>query len=364
MGLPEPVYQDAEVTLYQGDAMQLLPLMESASVQLILCDPPYGGVKTNYLGEKVTWDRQWKTREAYLDWLRRLAIEWKRVMAPNGSLYCFAAPQMAAHVEIMLGELFHVIQRITWRKPPFATKAEMFEKDALRMFFPASEAILFCEQHGSDETALGESGYAAQCSDLHCQVYGRVFGTYLRNEFAIAGVANREIAALFPSRTGGLTGNVSNWLLGYNCPTKEQYLTIRHYLNTRGAQEYAYLRQEYAYLRQEYEDLRQEYEDLRQEYEDLRRPFAVTKHVPYTDVWDYATVPYEAGKHPCSKPIPMLRDMIQSSSRPGDMVLDTCAGSGSTLEAARQCGRKAIGIELDPAWCRKTARGLSQQLLF
>ena len=55
-------------------------------------------------------------------------------------------------------------------------------------------------------------------------------------------------------------------------------------------------------LRREYEDLRREYEDLRREYEDLRRPFTLSK-VPYTDVWDFATVQFYKGKHPCEKPL-------------------------------------------------------------
>jgi adenine-specific DNA-methyltransferase len=357
MGLPEPYYHDGTSTIYCGDALAVLAELPAASVQLILTDPPYYNTKTSYLGEKLTWDRQWKTPAAYLAWLKQMALEWRRVLAPNGSVYCFASPQMAAYVEVMLGEVFHVIQRLTWRKPPYSTKAEMFEKDALRMFFPASEAIVFCEQAGSDEAAMGESGYAAQCGDLHCQVYGQVFGTYLRSEFARAGATNREIAALFPSRTGGLTGNVSNWLLGYNCPTKEQYLTIRRYLNARHGQEYSY-------LRQEYEDLRQEYEDLRQEYEDLRRPFFAAKDRPYTDCWDFATVPSHALKHPCQKPLGLLRHIIATSSREGDHVLDCCAGSFATLEAAKQLKRQGIGIEVEPRWCQLGASVLAQGCLF
>jgi hypothetical protein len=49
----------------------------------------------------------------------------------------------------------------------------------------------------------------------------------LRIEFENANVNNKEIAKLFPSRTGGLTGCVSNWLNGDNVITEEQYLKVR-----------------------------------------------------------------------------------------------------------------------------------------
>jgi DNA modification methylase len=52
-------------------------------------------------------------------------------------------------------------------------------------------------------------------------------------------------------------------------------------------------------------------------------------------------------KHPTEKPVALMRELIESSSVPGDVVLDPFAGSGPTLIAAILLGRKAVGIELD-----------------
>jgi adenine-specific DNA-methyltransferase len=371
MGLPAPVFDDGQVTLYCGDAMQLVPQLEPASVQLILIDPPYWKTKLDYLGEKLTWDRQWKTKEAYLDWLRALAKEWQRVLAPNGSLYVFASPQLAAWVEVTLSETFHILNHLVWRKHDGSGAGtgghSKVCKEDLMSYFPQSERILFAEQYGSDTDALGTSGYAAQCSDLHRKVFAPI-GRYIQQERERAALTRDQVdVGLGYVRTKNPergTELCRRWEEGSSLPTKETYERLRVFLNTHGRQEYSYLRQEYEDLRQEYEDLRQEYSYLRQEYEDLRRPFTVTKDVPYTDVFEYKTVPYEPGKHPCSKPVPMLRDLINASSRPNDLILDCFAGSGATLEAARQCGRRALGIELDPAWCAKAASGLKQQWLF
>lgn len=64
--------------------------------------------------------------------------------------------------------------------------------------------------------------------------------------------------------------------------------------------------------------------------------------------------------HPTVKPLPMLRDMVRKFTAPGDVVLDPFAGSGTTLRAAVDEGRKAIGVELDERYCEIIARRLQQ----
>jgi site-specific DNA-methyltransferase (adenine-specific) len=44
-----------------------------------------------------------------------------------------------------------------------------------------------------------------------------------------------------------------------------------------------------------------------------------------------------------------MRLLIECATMPGDRILDPCCGAGSTLAAARQLKRKALGIEIDPS---------------
>lgn len=67
--------------------------------------------------------------------------------------------------------------------------------------------------------------------------------------------------------------------------------------------------------------------------------------------------------HPTAKPLGMLQDLVRKFTAPGDVVLDPFAGSGTTLRAALDEGRRAIGIELDERYCEMIARRLSQGAL-
>jgi site-specific DNA-methyltransferase (adenine-specific) len=64
--------------------------------------------------------------------------------------------------------------------------------------------------------------------------------------------------------------------------------------------------------------------------------------------------------HPTQKPTGIMRPLIEESCPPGGLVLDPFAGSGSTLIAARECGRRAIGIEREEDYAAMAAHRLRQ----
>ncbi len=67
--------------------------------------------------------------------------------------------------------------------------------------------------------------------------------------------------------------------------------------------------------------------------------------------------------HPCPKHYGMWRWMLTTVSRPGETVLDPFMGSGTTLRAAKDLGRKAIGIEIVEEYCAIAVERLRQGVL-
>ncbi len=67
--------------------------------------------------------------------------------------------------------------------------------------------------------------------------------------------------------------------------------------------------------------------------------------------------------HPCPKSITLLRKLIDGLSSPGQLILDPFMGSGTTLRAAKDLGRKAIGIEIEEKYCEIAAQRMSQMVM-
>lgn len=320
-------YQDEHVTLYHGDSLEILPTLDIEATAL-LTDPPYFKVKDE------PWDNQWKKPEQFLAWLGDFLDLAKPLVAANGSVWVFASPKMSARVELLVGERFNVLNNVRWWKAG-GDNLRRVSMPTMRSFVSIWESIIFAEQYARE--------YDDMAKALHREVFAPI-GRYLQAERERAGVPRSELVALFPSASGGATGAVFNWEVGLNTPSREQYESMREYLNRAGG----------AYMRREYED-------LRREYEDLRRPFRVESRPLSEDIWRFHHVEKYPGKHPCEKPQDMLRHMIQCSTREGDTVLDPFAGSGSTLIAAKALGRKAVGVEVSERYCEQIVKTLTTQ---
>ena len=87
--------------------------------------------------------------------------------------------------------------------------------------------------------------------------------------------------------------------------------------------------------------------------------FGLGEHGRYrTNVWEYRGINSlhaqrgeELAMHPTVKPVEMIADAILDVSSRGEIIIDPFGGSGSTLMAAEQTGRRAYLVELDPLYC-------------
>lgn len=79
-------------------------------------------------------------------------------------------------------------------------------------------------------------------------------------------------------------------------------------------------------------------------------------------------LPYRASErnlqyHPAQKPVALMVWILNRWTKPGDLILDPYMGSGPVLRAAKDCGRRAVGIEIEERYCEIAANRLRQEVL-
>jgi site-specific DNA-methyltransferase (adenine-specific) len=310
-------------TAYNGDFMEFSKTLPDKSIGLIMADPPYFEVKGEF-------DFIWPSFDAYLEDVEKWAIECKRILSDNGSLFWWGNVEKIAYSQIILDKYFKFENHITWRKPD-SMQYQYYSVELSRRFNTHNERCLFYSNdfEPSEWNMTGTERIKEEFLKPK-----NPFAIYMREEFKKAKVNNRQIAELFPSKTGGLTGCVSNWLNGDNIPTAYQYNKIKEYLN-------------YKYLRKEYEELRKEYEELRKEYEELRRPFN-----NYEKLEDVVTHSQESSisknyDHDTIKAIGLIKRLLQATTKKETIVFSPFLGSWTDAVASYELGLNWIGAEMD-----------------
>lgn len=302
-----------------ADCMDILKQLPDKCIDCILTDPPYFGIVKN------DWDNQWKNIKEFQEWVGTIGKELYRVLKDNGSFYWFGDDKTIAYCQVELDKYFRLLNNLVWRKNNAGT---IKGTEYFRLYSPITERCLFYDK-GEDKTGL----------EMVKEIMPNPISEYLKNEFEKAKVSRKKISELFPSRTGGLTGCVSNWLNGDNVITKEQYLKIKEFLGVN-------------YLTKEYEQLRQEYEQLRRVWNGDKKSY---------DVFDFPICLDKSRFHPTQKPIPLIMYLLERSTNPDSLVLDCFSGSGTTAIACHRLKRRFICIEKDPEYWKASCKRLEDE---
>lgn len=316
----------SEQTWKIGDCLEIMQELPTDSIDIIIADPPYYKIKDD------EWDNQWKSFKDYLDWLEVRAIEMKRVLKNNGSLYMFGDDHRIAYIQVMMDKHFTFLNHLVWYK---RNNQAIKGAENGRRFVSVSERILFYSSIEHDVAGLSavEKEYVAPQNPFAIKIKK----ARLNEGLSINQVA--EFGHFYGNVNHG--GAVTNWENGYNIPSKEQWKILCECLPS--------LKHEYNHLRCEYVDLRQEYEDLRKDYEDLRRPFNYTK-----GMYEVFDIPIISGKentnHSTTKPLEVITRLIKTSMKDGAVVLDPFCGSGTTLEACMNLDLDCLAIDLSDEW--------------
>lgn len=303
-----PERRRSAIQLMHGDCLELMQTVPDKSVDLVLTDPPYN------IG-KAKWDKI----PNYIEWCGKWFIECQRVLKDNGSFYFWHNDmvQIAQLMEwIRLNTRFVFNSFIIWDKGDFRAlswKNPGPESD-LRSWFNTAEYCLYY-------TFQDETGLTTVMLDTNNFPTLRGYFKALQ-EFI--GLSLKAINAELGHRRAEhcFYWKTTQW----DMPTPETYQQL---IDRYGIDKWHGFK---------------EYESLRQEYESLRYVHNLDKH--HNNIWK--TRRQNTGSlHPCEKPVPLLKRIINTSSRSGAVVFDPFMGSGTTGLACVQTGRDFIGIERD-----------------
>ena len=302
-------------------AEDVAKLMDGARAQLIHADPPYGMGKEK---DGVQNDN------LYADKLDAFQMAWWRAFRPhaedNASAYIWGNAESLWRLWFVGGlkssERLTLRNQIVWDKPPSGL-GDGQNNSIMRSFGVKYEACLFfmCGEQGFNNNA---DNYWEGWEPIRC---------YLETEMHKCGGAKNWKAAL-GNQMGGHYFSKSQWCF----PTEEAYKKLQDF--GKGSA-----------FKREHDELKREHDELKQAFYATRAYFDNT-HENMTDVWDFNRVIGEDRHgHATPKPVAMMARCIMSSTAKGGLVVEPFLGSGTTLIAAEQVGRKCYGMELSPAYC-------------
>lgn len=280
---------------------------------LIIADPPYFEVKGAF-------DFVWNSFEDYLKDVEKWAIECKRLLSDNGTLFWYGHAKNIAYAQIIFDKHFNLINNLVWDKGSFMG---LEESEGLRSFAPCTERILMYSNDFDVDFNVDVRSDKNNFLPIK---------QYMRDERKKCGLS----ASKLKEKTGlpcnlkliGMYFGDVQWQL----PTKENY----EMMQTTG------------YWQKSFEILRKEYEELRKEYEELRRPFV--NHFKLQEILRFSNEATKTGAkydHETVKPETLTRALILTCSRPNDLVVVPFAGSGTEMAMSIKEGRKAIGYDIE-----------------
>lgn len=303
-------------------------LMDGVKADLVFTDPPYGmgkqrlGVKNDnlYNDKLLDFNKQWIP----------LSFEY---LKGNGSWYCWGKdePLMDIYGEILKPMLKN--NQITFRNLLTWDKgdAKGQKSGKRKMYTPADEKCLFVMKGVQDEAN----------ADRYHEAFEPIRQYLLQSRLAM-----------------GWDVPTMKRIVGHSDLSRDHW-TSKSQFALLSEKNYNTLSAEAARQRAERgienDAFCKAYEDIRKEYESVRGYFDNT-HDNFNNVWHFKratpTERKDAGNHPTIKPLDLCRRAIKSSSRESDIIVDLFGGSGSTLIACEQLGRRCYIMELSPDWCK------------
>ena len=327
------VWQLGEHRLMCGDSTDadaVAKLMNGERADLVFTDPPYGMKKESegVLNDNLNFDD-------LLEFNKRWIPLTFANLKDNGSWYCWGIdePLMDIYSNILrpMQKRNEITFRnlITWDKK---TGQGQNSQD-FRMYAIADEKCLFVMR--------GIQDFSIEYNEMWKPVRD-----WMIEQESRSGLTRKQINEVLgvASTGGGMATHYFGKQVGqYSIPTEAMYNKLRDYCYLRGIDAF----------QRDYKSLSDEYESIKSAWYKSRAYFDNT-HDNMNNVWHFDRTSAEEREgldHATPKPLALCARGIKTSSREGEIVLDVFGGSGSTMIACEQLGRKCRMMELDPHYC-------------
>lgn len=287
-----------DIKLIQGDCLERMKEIPDGSVDLILCDPPYGtmaGAGLDGWNEKST---AWDVALTPADFLEHC----NRLLRVNGALILFSQEPYTSHLITNAHGNIPFSYRMVWLKDHFANA--LIAKKAPVSYF---EDVL---------------------------VFFKKYDTLAQHPL-------RDYAMRVLAHCGGSLKAI-NAALGHR--------RAEHFFYIESTQFGLCTESTYRELCDLYAISRQDWFKPYAELEEINRRFNRRFNLPTGEKYKPNVLRYKKdydGFHPTQKPVALLEDLIRTYTNEGETVLDFTAGSFTTGVACVKLNRKFIGIEMD-----------------
>ncbi|HTS68406.1 MAG TPA: DNA methyltransferase [Terriglobia bacterium] len=318
--------------IYCGDCLQQLSKLPEACIDLIYIDPPFNSNR-NYevfwgeAKEKRSFEDRHASTAAYIDFMRPRCVQLARVLKPAGSFYYHCDWHASHYVKVMLDQIFgenNFQNEIVWKR----SDAKGDAGQGAKHFGRCHDSIMLYTGGSNDWTF----------NRLYTPFSEEYIETFYRHKDSDGRRWKRD-NLLGPGGAG--KGNA-----------KYEFLGVTRY---------------WRYTKEKMEDLYRAGRVVQMNpgvVPMYKRYLDEAKGVPLTTWWDdikyIHASSHERLGYPTQKPVTLLDRIVQTSSNPGNIVLDAFCGCGTALVSAQNLGRKWIGIDISPTACRVMAKRLGR----
>lgn len=288
-------------TIYNEDCLEGMKRIPDGSVDMILCDLPYGTMKgaklKGWVKETTEWDEVIDTG--------RLFLEYERVLRMNGVAILFSQEPYTSHLRMFRSENLFFLYPMIWKKDHFANVL-MVNKAPVSYF---EDINVFSKKYDKQ--------------NLH------PLRGYFKKILEFVGVKPSKINSVLGHRRAEHCFYTESSQFGLCSEKTYQELISKFEINKMNG----------------FKD----FSELKKIDKTFKRTFNLQSGKKYnSNVLEFKK-DYE-GLHPTQKPVALFEHLIKIYTNEGDTVLDNCMGSGTTAIAAINTNRNFIGFELDETY--------------